>query len=214
MNHKLLLLLSGCSFACFNVALSAEEMAPTNDPPGSLAINYTNTSGVVTSKRIRLESTNLEESAAVVATNYVSFLSSLTNADQTNSTPYDRELAQFIVTNATTSFATNSAFIAEVAAVSAAGGTFFSDLKMQGRLPGISKDSHGDGTTDDLFTPDSRISQTIKYPYSMTIHFVLTGDSLTNHYTIMQPSRDSSWQLLRAWRTDTEGHVIKEWPVK
>jgi hypothetical protein len=218
MNPKLLLgyvlFLSGCLFGCFNVVLSAAETVSTNYPSGSLTINYTNAHGMVTQKTIRTESTNAKESITYLATNYVNFLSSITNVEQTNLTSADKALAAYMLTNAALSVMTNAAFMAEFAEIGHAAGMFFDDLKAQGRLPGISKGSHGDAITDDLSESDSCISQKIKYPYLLTFHVVLTGDSLTNHYTVMQPSKDSVWQLLRAWRTDAEGHVIKEWPIK
>jgi hypothetical protein len=109
---------------------------------------------------------------------------------------------------------TNAAFLAELVEKGHAAGMFCDDLKAQDRLPGISENSHGDMTSDDLSESDSCISQKIKYPFLLTFHIVLTGDSLTNHYTLMQPSKDSAWQLQRAWRTDSDGRVMKEWPVK
>ena len=217
MNPKLLLLLlSGCSFVCFNVALSAEELVSTNYPRASFTFNFTNANGVVTNKIIRLESTNVNEIIAAWGTNYVKFFSSLTNASQTNSTPDPDEMAAaaFCLTNDAFSVMTNSALLAEVTQIIAGAATFFQDLKEQGRLPGVSKDKEGDGGLNKAFKNDLLSSQKIRYPVLLTIHMVWADDPCTNYYTVKQPSKDSGWQLQRAWRADSEGHVIKEWLVK
>jgi hypothetical protein len=88
---------------------------------------------------------------------------------------------------------------------------FLTDLKEDGRLPGVSKDSHGDATTGEL--PLDEL-QEARYPFAVTFYFVLSGDSFTNIYTVLRPSKDAAWRLDKAWRVDTEGRIVIEWPIK
>ena len=96
--------------------------------------------------------------------------------------------------------------VAKTEAVSA--GDYVLQLHQQGRLPGDSKDAHGKITC--YLTPSDL--QEVTYPLSRTFRVVETG--ATNNYTVVRLTKDSSWQLQRAWQTDSEGRVIQEWPVK
>jgi len=87
-------------------------------------------------------------------------------------------------------------------------GDYVLQLHQQGRLPGDTKDAHGKITC--YLTPSDL--QEVSYPLSRTFRVVETG--ATNNYTVVRLAKDSSWQLQRAWQTDSEGHVIQEWPVK
>jgi hypothetical protein len=98
--------------------------------------------------------------------------------------------------------------VAKTEAVSA--GDYVLQLHQQGRLPGDSKDSHGKITCYLLPSDLQRVT----YPLSRTFRVVETGSTSTNNYTVVRLAKDSSWQLQRAWQTDSEGHVIQEWPVK
>ena len=84
------------------------------------------------------------------------------------------------------------------------------ELRKADRLPGISKNEHGHATSGKVKFPDPNEGN---YPVSQTFHIVKTGDSATNHYSIVRESENSDWQLQRAWRTDSAGRVIEEWPV-
>jgi len=75
----------------------------------------------------------------------------------------------------------------------------------------MTKDSYGTATTDNM--PLSELKEAT-YPFSLTFNVVLIGDPFTNHYTVMHATADAAWQLQRAWRTDTGGHTIVEWPTK
>ena len=90
------------------------------------------------------------------------------------------------------------------------GGDFLLRLHHRGELPGDSKDNHGKITC--RLSP-SDLEQ-VSYPLSWTYQVVKTGDTSTNSYTVMRLTRHSAWQLQRAWRTDSQGHVIEEWTVK
>jgi hypothetical protein len=142
-------------------------------------------------------------------TGYANFIPAVTNRLGTNFGPVAAKVLASFETNILSAL-TNSA-MAELDA----GAKFLTELKKQGRVPGVSKDSHAE-VTGGLHTDNLKMSELkeAKYPFSLTFNVVLTGDSLTNHYTIMRASPDADWQLQRAWRTDTEGHTIKEWPVK
>jgi hypothetical protein len=74
------LVLSGGLFGCSNVALSADEMT-TNYPSASLTLTRTNANGMVTQKKMKLETTNVKEAFTYFATNYVNFVSSVTNEE-------------------------------------------------------------------------------------------------------------------------------------
>ncbi|MGA3284275.1 MAG: hypothetical protein ABSD57_07445 [Verrucomicrobiota bacterium] len=41
-----------------------------------------------------------------------------------------------------------------------------------------------------------------------------TGEAATNNYILVKQSKGAKWQLQRAWRTDSSGQVIEEWPVQ
>ena len=103
------------------------------------------------------------------------------------------------------SFATNSVMTETVAA-----GNFLLGLHKQGRLPGDSKDEHGEVKSDNV--PLSNSKET--YPLSRAFHLVKKGDAATNHYMVVRASKESGWELQRAWRTDSEGKIIEEWPTQ
>lgn len=93
-----------------------------------------------------------------------------------------------------------------------AAATYLTKLKRQGRLPGVSKAlSRGHVGTGKL--PFSLIHH-FKYPFSITFYVAPTGAWFTNHYTLLHPAKGAPWQLVKAWRTDTDGRTIKEWQVK
>jgi hypothetical protein len=90
------------------------------------------------------------------------------------------------------------------------GGDFLIGLHQKGQLAGDAKNEHGKIS---CYLPPTDLKQTV-YPLQRTYQVVKTGDSLTNNYTIMRLSKHSTWQLQRAWRTDSQGHVTEEWIVK
>lgn len=88
----------------------------------------------------------------------------------------------------------------------------FIEMKNKGQVPGVAKDGHGN-VTSTLNLPLSSEKLPIERPATVTINVVLTGDSLTNHYTFGRASKDATLRLQKAWRTDSKGLPIKEWPV-
>src|ERR1700679_655115 len=77
------------------------------------------------------------------------------------------------------------------------GEQFLIQLGGEGQLPGFSPHEHA------IFA-----SKVVKlfYPYTLNVQYAKTGDtSRLNHYTIVQLTKDSEWQLKRAWQTDVKG---------
>lgn len=103
-------------------------------------------------------------------------------------------------------FATNTAAGEIISA-----GNFLRDLQMQGRLPGISKDDHGDVKAKEVTLSDPE-----QYPISRTFHVEKKGDNSNSRfcYTFVRATKMSGWQLEKAWRENSEGQTVEEWPVK
>jgi len=91
-------------------------------------------------------------------------------------------------------------------------GDFLFALHQQGRLPGDTRDMHGKLTSEVVPLSEVVSCQEV-FPISRTFHVAIKGESFTNNYTVVKLSKDSSWQLKRAWRIDPDGHIT-EWPVK
>ncbi len=85
----------------------------------------------------------------------------------------------------------------------ASAGTFLKDLLKKGRLPGWSKDEQlQPGGVKFYLTADST-----------TIEFRKKDDPSTYHYTVIRASAKGSWKLQKAWQTDTNDRLIKEYLV-
>ena len=98
------------------------------------------------------------------------------------------------------------------AAIEAAqAGNFLLAMHQQGKLPGVSKDMHGRITSDMVPRSEVQSNQDV-YPISKTFHVTIRGESFTNNYTVVKLTKNSSWQLQRAWRIDPDGRIT-EWPV-
>jgi hypothetical protein len=195
----LALILSGSSI----VAFADETNATSSKPEVEM---YLGVNGKTNNNTSTLDATNsLKEFVNTVATNYEKFILSSTNAMGTNFAPVLPIMATYMKSNFL-SIMTNSSVLEMGAAEK-----FLIELKKQNRLPGTPKESHGSVST---IVGDISKFKEAKYPFAMTFHSVLIGDSLTNHYTVMRPSADADWQLQKAWRTDTEGNTILEWPIK
>jgi hypothetical protein len=89
------------------------------------------------------------------------------------------------------------------------GADFLLQLHQQSRLPGDSIDVHG-RITCILLSSDL---QQVSYPLSRTYQVIPTGGTYTNNYMIVRLTKDTAWQLQRAWQTDSQG-VTEEWLVK
>ena len=77
-------------------------------------------------------------------------------------------------------------------------------LKEKGRMPSWSK-------------PDEAATKTVTflfhYPGSLTLDLLKKGDSFTYHYEFTRASKTSPWKLQKAWQTDKNKHLVKEFPV-
>jgi hypothetical protein len=207
MKPKLLLCLALVLSESSIVTHADETNAASSKPEMEMSLSV---NGKTNNNTATLDATNSSKDFAnSVTTNYEKLILSSTNIVPTNFAAALPMVSEFVRTNFS-SILTNSA-MAEMSA----GVKFLTELKNQGGVPGVLKDSHA-VVTGGLHTDDPELSdlKEAKYPFLLTFNVVLTGDSLTNHYTIIRASPDADWQLQRAWRTDTEGNTIKEWPVK
>jgi hypothetical protein len=100
----------------------------------------------------------------------------------------------------------------QAAKETAEAGNCLFDMHQQGKLPGDSKDMHGEMTSDMIPWSEVQSNQEV-YPISRTFHVAITGESFTKNYTLVKLSEVSSWQLKQAWRIDSDGHIT-EWPLK
>ena len=100
---------------------------------------------------------------------------------------------------------TNAAFAERVAAYD-----YLHSLHEADRLPGDSKSDKGKVTTEEI--PIGTFTELV-YPFSQTFLVTKNGDSAVCHYTVFRQDKDAPWRLVRAWQTDAEGNVTKEWPI-
>ncbi len=193
----LVLVLSGNYIFCHAVETNSASTKP--EVAMSFGVNG-QTNGIST---LTIERTNsMKAIADAVSIVNERLISSSTNIVLTNTAA-----AYFqtnVLTNALTAL-TNSA-LPEMGEA----GKFLVELKKSGHLPGVPQDSHGDMSVN---APLSAF-QEAKYPFTVTFDLIMNGDSLTNHYTVVRPTKAAVWQLEKAWRTETDGHTIKDWPVK
>jgi len=92
--------------------------------------------------------------------------------------------------------------------------TFLKTIHDQGNLPGVNKDEHGYGAFDSITAVLSNKLIQATYPTSRTFHFVKDGETSTNNYTVVKQTKGDDWKLQRAWETDSNGQIIKEWKVQ
>jgi hypothetical protein len=77
-------------------------------------------------------------------------------------------------------------------------------LKEKGQMPGWSKN---DEATTKIVTFHYH------YPDSLTLDLLKKGDSSTYHYEFSRVSKTSPWKLQKAWQTDSNEHLVKDYPV-
>ena len=94
------------------------------------------------------------------------------------------------------------------ATVTVEAGKFLHNLHEQGKLPGLSKDDHGE-----LKAKVSDFSEAVHFPLSLTFQFVKNSDSVYN-YTVERLSMNSDWRLIKAWQTDASDKTVKEFPTQ
>jgi hypothetical protein len=87
-------------------------------------------------------------------------------------------------------------------------------MMKENRLPGIVMGEHGTITSDEYTAIESNDIVRVIYPLSQTFHLVKSGEMSTNNYTLERASKDTAWHLVKAWQTDTNSKIVKEWPVR
>ena len=91
---------------------------------------------------------------------------------------------------------------------------FVANLKDQGQLPGCLKDEHGNASAGVILDQGESSFDPETYPVSVSVYCTqTTGDVSHYNYTVVQTAKDSAWKLQRAWRTSSDGTIIKEYPV-
>ena len=95
-------------------------------------------------------------------------------------------------------------------AITAEAGKFLVSLKEQGKLPGYAKDDHG--TVNTNFGPD--LSDAVSYPVERTFFATKDGENFQYHYTVLKRTKTDQWELRKAWQTDANGKIIKEFPLQ
>ena len=93
-------------------------------------------------------------------------------------------------------------------------GQFLLQLHESDHLPGVSKDEHGQLTTDIVPVLVSNKLIDITYPMKRIFHLVINEETATNNYMLMKPAKDAEWKLEKAWQTDSQGRITEEWSVK
>ena len=84
---------------------------------------------------------------------------------------------------------------------------FLIQLHRNDQLPGWSQNVHG-RTTEFHFNHDDS-----PYLDSATMSILKNGDSSVYHYTVIRTSKRGPWKLQKAWRTDSDGKTLEEYPV-
>ena len=97
-----------------------------------------------------------------------------------------------------------------VAIEAASGGDFLLSLREQSKLPGVPEDAHGEIRSDFSFP----LPEQVTYPFSQTFQVSIKGQTLINHYTVLRETKDSPWQLQKAWCTDSQGRIVEKLPVR
>lgn len=84
---------------------------------------------------------------------------------------------------------------------------FLIQSQKRNQLPGWAVNDHG-RTTDFHFDHNDS-----PYLDSVTCYLLKNGDSSIYHYTVIRTSKHGPWKLHKAWRTDSDGKTLEEYPV-
>ena len=82
---------------------------------------------------------------------------------------------------------------------------FLEGLMEKGQLLGWAKDEKGPVTIHFHWSEEN--------PESATCDMRRNGDLPIYHYTVTRASKNSPWKLQKAWRTDTNGHMLEEYLI-
>jgi hypothetical protein len=102
----------------------------------------------------------------------------------------------------------------ELAVETAKAGQYLLQLHEEGHLPGILEDEHGQFACDIVPVIVSNKLVEITFPMVRTFRLVKNGESSTNNYILIKPTKNSEWILKKAWETDSNGQLVQEWPVQ
>jgi hypothetical protein len=97
------------------------------------------------------------------------------------------------------------------AAETVSAGNYLMELQKQNRLPGVSNIEHGQIAAEEMTLSKSDLNK-ITYPIQRTFNIVKDGDRSRYHYRLVRSTKDAEWKLDRAWRTDSSGRVIEDFP--
>jgi hypothetical protein len=81
---------------------------------------------------------------------------------------------------------------------------FLKDLETQGQLPGWAKNDRVAGGHVAVHCIDS---------YMAVFDIPKNGEPFIYHFTVSRRSDSAFWQLQKAWKTDTNGETVEEFPV-
>jgi hypothetical protein len=101
----------------------------------------------------------------------------------------------------------NKAMMAKTMTVAQSALKFLIHLGKENQLPGASKNDKGK-TTDAHFDHNDS-----PYLDSVTFDGQKKGDSSVYHYTVIRTSKRGPWKLQKAWRTDSSGKMLEEYPI-
>ncbi len=96
---------------------------------------------------------------------------------------------------------------------------FLGSLVEKDQLPGILKTERRAGAANNSFSVyidplNLKESASAAYPASRTLCGKKTDEPSSYHYTVVRTSKESAWQVQKAWRTAPDGRVVEEYPVK
>jgi hypothetical protein len=104
---------------------------------------------------------------------------------------------------------------------SAAPAEFLEKMKEDGQLPGLSKNDKGAIYIKSYSDFDSKLTNGISANYnrayfntnhqSVTFNFRKDDSAAIYHYQVARASKDSPWGLKKAWLTDHDGNIIKDY---
>ena len=103
-------------------------------------------------------------------------------------------------------------------AISMEGVKFITSLKLKGQLPGIVSNTPAQmeipWISFDRPGSTAHYSNTnLSFPVSLTLTVHANDVNERYHYTVTKAAETNEWQLQKAWRADTNGIILNEYPV-
>jgi len=92
---------------------------------------------------------------------------------------------------------------------------FLGNLKKKNELPGWSVKDNGSEAFDfDKLLEVQKVVMLCNYPAIRTVGITKNGESFTYHYSVVKLSEHGPWKLQKAWQTDVNGQIVKEFPIE